>query len=199
MRAFTASYTGRWLGRRSMSGDTTFLEPSRSGAGEAAKGAVLPPSWLCGARLPSVRRVLPTAGLPDWEADLMLFRTYGHAVLTITDDRGKAPGVEVAQGERDLLAEHRTFFCASPRGGERYRPAADSAFARRTWRRCRRRFTQLIQAYNNTPRKCLGYRTPAEIFFESVLHLKCESTAAPPRGWIPALGGRNDGWGLGMV
>ena len=38
------------------------------------------------------------------------------------------------------------------------------------------RFTQMIQAYNNTPRKCLGYRTPAEIFFESVLHLKCEST-----------------------
>ena len=26
------------------------------------------------------------------------------------------------------------------------------------------RFTQMIQAYNNTPRKCLGYRTPAEIF-----------------------------------
>ena len=37
---------------------------SRSGAGEAAKGAVLPPSWLCGARLPSVPRVLLTAALP---------------------------------------------------------------------------------------------------------------------------------------
>ncbi len=37
-------------------------------------------------------------------------------------------------------------------------------------------FTRLIQAYNNTPRKCLGYRTPAEIFLNQVLHLKCEST-----------------------
>ena len=64
MRASTASYTGRWLGRRTMGGDTTYLEPSRSGAGEAAKGAVLPPSWLCGARLPSVPRVLLTAALP---------------------------------------------------------------------------------------------------------------------------------------
>ena len=64
MRASTASYTPRWLGRRTMGGDTTYLEPSRSGAGEAAKGAVLPPSWLCGARLPSVPRVLLTAALP---------------------------------------------------------------------------------------------------------------------------------------
>ena len=32
-------------------------------------------------------------------------------------------------------------------------------------------------AYNNTPRKCLGYRTPAEIFANQVLHLKCESTS----------------------
>ena len=38
------------------------------------------------------------------------------------------------------------------------------------------RFTQLLQAYNNTPRKCLGYKTPAETFWDSVLHLKCEST-----------------------
>ena len=38
------------------------------------------------------------------------------------------------------------------------------------------RFVQLVQAYNNTPRKCLGYRTPADIFSNLVLHLKCEST-----------------------
>ena len=34
----------------------------------------------------------------------------------------------------------------------------------------------LNQVCNNTPRKCLGYRTPAEIFDSQVLHLKCEST-----------------------
>ena len=27
------------------------------------------------------------------------------------------------------------------------------------------RFTQLVQAYNTTPRKCLGYKTPAEVFW----------------------------------
>ena len=44
-----------------------------------------------------------------------------------------------------------------------------------------KRFTQMIQAYNNTPRKCLDYRTPAEIFLDRVLHLKCESTCPPAR------------------
>lgn len=38
-----------------------------------------------------------------------------------------------------------------------------------------RRFKALIRAYNNTPRKCLDFRTPAEAFSE-VLHLECEST-----------------------
>ena len=39
------------------------------------------------------------------------------------------------------------------------------------------RFTQLVQIYNNTPRKCLGYYTPAEILSKQLLHLKCESTS----------------------
>jgi len=29
--------------------------------------------------------------------------------------------------------------------------------------------------YNHTPRKCLGFRTPAEVFAK-LLHFKCEST-----------------------
>ena len=37
-------------------------------------------------------------------------------------------------------------------------------------------FTQAIQLYNNTPRKCLGYRTPAETLDDQVLHLECELT-----------------------
>ena len=37
------------------------------------------------------------------------------------------------------------------------------------------RFVRLVQAYNNTPRKCLDFRTPAEFFWEEVLHFKCES------------------------
>jgi IS30 family transposase len=39
---------------------------------------------------------------------------------------------------------------------------------------------QHIQAiawmYNNTPRKCLAYKTPAEVFCQQLLHFKCEST-----------------------
>jgi transposase, IS30 family len=37
-------------------------------------------------------------------------------------------------------------------------------------------FTRLIQRYNNTPRKCLDYLTPAEVFWNQLLHFKCEST-----------------------
>ena len=43
-----------------------------------------------------------------------------------------------------------------------------------------RRFNALVSAYNNTPRKCLDFRTPAETFSE-VLHFECESTS--PLAW----------------
>lgn len=39
-----------------------------------------------------------------------------------------------------------------------------------------RRFNALVSAYNHTPRKCLGYQTPAEVFCAQLLHFKCEST-----------------------
>lgn len=38
------------------------------------------------------------------------------------------------------------------------------------------KFLALVQAYNNTPRKCLDYQTPAEVFWKELLHFKCEST-----------------------
>lgn len=38
-----------------------------------------------------------------------------------------------------------------------------------------RRFNRLIAAYNNTPRKCLDFKTPAEVFSKA-LHFECEST-----------------------
>lgn len=40
----------------------------------------------------------------------------------------------------------------------------------------------LAHQYNQTPRKCLGYRTPAEVFHNQVLHFKRESTSPPARG-----------------
>ncbi len=38
------------------------------------------------------------------------------------------------------------------------------------------RFRNLVAAYNNTPRKCLDFRTPAESFAQ-LLHFECESTS----------------------
>ncbi len=43
------------------------------------------------------------------------------------------------------------------------------------------RFALIGQAYNNTPRKCLGYRTPAGVVEEQVLHFKCGFTFPPAR------------------
>src|SRR5207344_3270001 len=34
-----------------------------------------------------------------------------------------------------------------------------------------------VAAYNNTPRKCLDFQTPAEAFLAQLLHFKCESTS----------------------
>jgi transposase, IS30 family len=44
-----------------------------------------------------------------------------------------------------------------------------------------RTFNALVSAYNNTPRKCLDFSTPAEAF-SKVLHFECESTSPPSRG-----------------
>ena len=38
------------------------------------------------------------------------------------------------------------------------------------------RLLSLVRSYNHTPRKCLNYKTPAEVFTRDLLHFKCEST-----------------------
>jgi transposase, IS30 family len=45
-----------------------------------------------------------------------------------------------------------------------------------------RHFKRILQAYNATPRKCLDFLTPAEVFLDQVLHFKCEPTSPPARG-----------------
>jgi IS30 family transposase len=42
-------------------------------------------------------------------------------------------------------------------------------------------FLNLVALYNNTPRKCLDWRTPAEAFSAHMLHFKRESTFPPAR------------------
>ena len=44
-----------------------------------------------------------------------------------------------------------------------------------------RQINDIIAAYNHTPRKCLGFQTPAEAFFNP-LHFKCESTPGSSPG-----------------
>jgi transposase, IS30 family len=34
----------------------------------------------------------------------------------------------------------------------------------------------LVRNYNHTPRKCLDFKSPAEVFLSNMLHFKCEST-----------------------
>ena len=43
-------------------------------------------------------------------------------------------------------------------------------------------FNALVAVYNNTPRKCLDYQTPAEVYLKQLLHFKCESTPLPSQG-----------------
>lgn len=42
--------------------------------------------------------------------------------------------------------------------------------------------SQIVSLYNLTPRACLQYKTPLEVFNLSLLHFKCESTSSPARG-----------------
>jgi transposase, IS30 family len=155
-----------------------------------------------------------------WEADLMLFATYGQAILVVHERKSrllllaKQPSKEAKPTVEQLIAwfqlldaplrqtvtfdngtefaQHyrltatlgiQTFFCDphSPwqKGG------IENAIGR--MRRPLPRKTDLatldpdsldayVAAYNNTPRKCLGFLSPAQAFLSQLLHFKCEST-----------------------
>jgi len=38
------------------------------------------------------------------------------------------------------------------------------------------KLSDLVRNYNHTPRKCLDFKSPAEVFLSNLLHFKCEST-----------------------
>ena len=99
---------------------------------------------------------------------------------TITFDNGTEFARHLALTDELAI---RTFFC------DPYSPwqkgAVENAIGR--LRRCLPRKTNLdtiehqlleawIAAYNNTPRKCLQFRSPAEVFLAKLLHFECEST-----------------------
>lgn len=154
-----------------------------------------------------------------WEADLMLFATYGQAILVLHERYSRLliavrlpckSAQPVAAAIKEILAplpeqwrqtvtfdngtefaRHyelhtlniETFFC------DTYSPwqkgGVENAIGR--MRRMLPRKTDLatlstehfettVLAYNNTPRKCLDFQTPAEIIYEKLLHFKREST-----------------------
>lgn len=157
-----------------------------------------------------------------WEADLMLFRRYGQAILVTHERRSRVllarqqPNKAAAPVAQQLLRQFRalpptlrrtltvdngtefayhyrlrhqlgmaTYFC------DPYAPwqkgGIENAIGR--MRRILPRKTDLgrlaapqldalIAAYNHTPRKCLGFQTPAELFcsFLHALHFNREST-----------------------
>ena len=161
-----------------------------------------------------------------WEADLMLFKTYGQAIL-VAHERlsrililAKQPNKTAKATARKLstwlkplppelrqtitfdngteFAEHyrlkadlgiQTFFCDthSPwqKGGienaigrmRRPLPRKTDLLAIRP-----KTLNAFVAAYNNTPRKCLDFQTPAEAFLAQLLHFKCESTSPLSRG-----------------
>ena len=165
-----------------------------------------------------------------WEADLMLFSTYGQAILVAHERKSRLlllarqPSKAAQPTTQQLLAwftplpsklrqtitfdngtefaQHyelsdqlgiQTFFCDthSPwqKGG------IENAIGR--MRRPLPRKIDLakidqhlllayVAAYNNTPRKCLGFKSPAETF-SKLLHFECESTFPPSRGWAEGL------------
>ena len=157
-----------------------------------------------------------------WEADLMLFRRYGQAVL-VTHERHsrlllatRQPNKAAAPVARQLLrqflalpsalgqsltfdngtefAQHyrlqqqlgmTTYFCDPhapwQKGG------IENAIGRMRRRLPRKtdlaqvsptQLNHLVAAYNHTPRKCLGFQTPAEVFcnYLKPLHFKRECT-----------------------
>jgi IS30 family transposase len=161
-----------------------------------------------------------------WEADLMLFASYGQAILVAHERKSrilllaKQPSKAAQPTAQQLLAwlqplpdtmrqtitfdngtefalHHQlntqlamqTFFCDthSPwqKGG------IENAIGR--MRRSLPRKIDLATidadtldacaaAYNLTPRKCLGFQTPAEAFLSQLLHFKCESISRPSPG-----------------
>lgn len=103
---------------------------------------------------------------------------------TITFDNG----TEFAYHHRLHKLSMRTFFCDthSPwqKGGiENAIGRMRRGLPRKTdlATLCDQRLLWLVRCYNHTPRKCLNYKTPAEVFTRNLLHFKCESTCPPAR------------------
>lgn len=134
--------------------------------------------------------------VPTAEQLINLFSTLpAGLVKTVTFDNG----TEFAEHHRLTQYGIKTYFC------DTYSPwqkgGVENAIGR--IRRFLPRITDLDSLdekalleceaqYNLTPRKCLGYKTPAEIFSKKLLHFKCERSSPPARGRQFWLNSNND-------
>ena len=125
-----------------------------------------------------------TAGLIAEMIEQLLLPIPPQLRRTITFDNG----TEFARHTRLHSLELQTFFC------DPYAPWQKGGIENAIGRMRRliprktdlatisnRYFNTLLQAYNATPRKCLDFQTPAELFLQHLLHFKCESTSPPAR------------------
>jgi IS30 family transposase len=109
-----------------------------------------------------------------------LFRSLPTALRrTITFDNG----TEFAYHQRLHKLSMRTFFCDPHAPWQKGGIENSIGRMRRGLPRktdlatlSDQRLLSLVRCYNHTPRKCLNYKTPAEVFTRDLLHLKCEST-----------------------
>lgn len=114
-----------------------------------------------------------------------LFRSLPTALRrTITFDNG----TEFAYHQRLHKLAMRTFFCDPHAPWQKGGIENGIGRMRRGLPRktdlatlSNQRLLSLVRSYNHTPRKCLNYKTPAEVFIRDLLHLKCESTCPLPR------------------
>ncbi len=162
-----------------------------------------------------------------WEGDLMLFSTYGQAVLVAHErtsrvcfyrkqpDKQALHVVQTLQqwfaplpsaARRSITFDNGTEFSLHQRLNQQLHMATYFCDTYSPWQkggvenaigRARRdlprktdlaelsqhELDRLARKHNHTPRKCLGYLTPAESFLQhlNALHFNCESTSPLPR------------------
>lgn len=157
-----------------------------------------------------------------WEADLMLFRTYGHNILTVHERKSRFTVLlrQANKASETTLGSLRRFFARIPEPLQRsitfdngtefalhhklgiatyfcephspwQKGGIENAIGRlRSMLPTKTRINELADKdirmcaaiYNHTPRKCLDFQTPAEVFYKQLLHFERDSIRWPKAG-----------------
>lgn len=161
-----------------------------------------------------------------WEADLMLFTTYSHNILTVHERKSRFTVLlqQASKASKTTLQSLNRFFAQVPEAlrksvtfdngtefalhyklSEKRRIATYFCEPHAPWQKggienaigrlrsrlpTKTRISELTNKdlrlhaaiYNHTPRKCLDFQTPAEVFSKQLLHFKCDSAGCPKGG-----------------